>query len=113
MNHLRNKSFIFDLKLLFIYYNRWFSTLISVDVTYDLRYQSDGMRETRHSRVFSMASCPVSDKSVWLVVMDIPIVFWDMIHVLLSGEMGKSYVCSMSVFYCNLIKIQLPECNKI
>lgn len=105
--------FLFGLKLLFIYYNRWFSTLISVDVTYDLRYHSDGMRVTRHSRVFSMASCPVSDKSVWLVVIDICIVFWDMI--LLSGEMGKSYVCSMSVFYCNLIKIhvQLPECIKI
>lgn len=56
---------------------------ISMDVTYDLRCQSDGMRVTRHSRVSSLACCPVSEKSVGLVVTDSRIVFWDM--MLLSG----------------------------
>ncbi|XP_078310578.1 WD repeat-containing protein 11-like [Crassostrea virginica] len=51
---------------------------VSMDVTYDLRCQSDGMRVTRHSRVSSMACCPVSEKSVALMVTDSRIVFWDM-----------------------------------
>jgi hypothetical protein len=54
---------------------------VSMDVTYDLRCQSDGMRVTRHSRVSSMACCPVTEKSVALMVTDSRVVFWDMLLV--------------------------------
>ncbi|XP_056005072.1 WD repeat-containing protein 11-like [Ostrea edulis] len=54
---------------------------VSMDVTYDLRCQSDGMRVTRHSRVSSLACCPVTEKSVALMVTDSRVVFWDMMLV--------------------------------
>ncbi|XP_062608661.1 WD repeat-containing protein 11-like isoform X2 [Saccostrea cucullata] len=56
---------------------------VSMDVTYDLRCQSDGLRVTRHSRVSSMSCCMVTESSVALVVTDSRVVFWDMI--LLDG----------------------------
>ena len=52
-----------------------------MDVAYDLRCQSDSMRVTRHSRVSSMAYCPVTEKSVALTVTDSRVVFWEMMVV--------------------------------
>lgn len=41
-----------------------------LDVTYDLRCQSDPLRVTKNSRVYAITFCPVSEMKAGLVMSD-------------------------------------------
>jgi hypothetical protein len=49
-----------------------------LDVVYDLRAQSDPLRVTKNNRVYAMACCPISEKTVALVMSDSKVLFWDL-----------------------------------
>ncbi|KAK7498382.1 hypothetical protein BaRGS_00010336, partial [Batillaria attramentaria] len=51
---------------------------VSQDVAYDLRCQSDPLRVTRHNRVYGASVCPVSEKSVALIMSDSRVIFWEL-----------------------------------
>lgn len=51
---------------------------VSLDVAYDLRCQSDPLRVTRHNRVYCASLCPVSEKSVALIMSDSRVIFWEL-----------------------------------
>ncbi|XP_053406773.1 WD repeat-containing protein 11-like [Mercenaria mercenaria] len=50
----------------------------SLDVTYDLRCQSDSIRMTRHCRVAGVMYSPVSEAKLALVLSDSRLIFWDL-----------------------------------
>ncbi|XP_074640587.1 WD repeat-containing protein 11-like isoform X2 [Tubulanus polymorphus] len=47
-----------------------------LDVVYDLRCQSDPLRVTKNNRVVSVAACPVSERTIALVMSDGKTLFW-------------------------------------
>ncbi|XP_064630114.1 WD repeat-containing protein 11-like isoform X2 [Lineus longissimus] len=49
-----------------------------MDVVYDLRAQSDPLRVTKNNRVFAVACCPITEKTVALVMSDSKVLFWDL-----------------------------------
>ena len=49
-----------------------------MDIVYDLRCQSDPLRITRHSRVYGVTCCPVSEMSVALIMSDSRLLFWEL-----------------------------------
>ena len=48
------------------------------DISYDLRCQSDSIRMTRHCKVMGVVCCPVSEKSLALILSDSRVIFWEM-----------------------------------
>ncbi|XP_050396083.2 WD repeat-containing protein 11 [Patella vulgata] len=51
---------------------------VSLDVSYELRCQSDPLRITRHNKVYGIMVNPVSESSVALVMSDSRVIFWDL-----------------------------------
>lgn len=47
----------------------------TLDVSYDLRCQSDPLRITRHSKVYGVSMCPVSERLLSLVMSDSRVLF--------------------------------------
>ncbi|KAL5022239.1 hypothetical protein ScPMuIL_001394 [Solemya velum] len=59
---------------------------LSLDVAYDLHCQSDPMRLTRHAKVFVMSCCPVTEKSVALIMSDSRVIFWELMTLDVQGK---------------------------
>ena len=50
----------------------------SLDVTYDLKCQSDALRITKYNKLYGVVVCPVSDLQVALVMSDSRVLIWQL-----------------------------------
>lgn len=50
----------------------------SPEISYDLRCQSDSIRMTRHCKVTGVVCCPVTEKTLALILSDSRVIFWEM-----------------------------------
>lgn len=64
-----------------------------LDMTYDLKCQSDSMRLLRHSKVYSMVYHPVSEKQVALILSDSRVIFLDVFTREFSKPKNQGDLC--------------------
>ena len=49
-----------------------------MEVAYDLRCQSDPLRLTRHNKLYGATLCPVSEKTLSLIMSDSRVLVWEL-----------------------------------
>ena len=82
-----------------------------LDVSYDLRCQSDPLRVTKNNRVMGVVICPVSEKQVCLIMSDGKVLLWELTTVdyTVSVYLQEPYISLWNFFNCFHYKYSLNQ----
>ena len=76
-----------------------------MDLSYDLRCQSDQLRVTKSTRIYGIAHCPINENTVALVISDSRVLLWQLKTI--DYEVGNQLqYCAMHSMWKNYSFVQ-------